>query len=229
MTIWLTLLTLGSAMAVVEEPTEERSSNNCHCEQVQHGGIHGASPASMCDKGCPGGTFCSQAQLRPQTTLSPGVIACEPPFCPPHPHPHLHPFLMARSFTAAGHGRARLSTAARGFAPRRRPRPVVSQCPSMGPKTTGWGRRSGLGVRTWARSRSASWATLAPGPPAPPRPSTSNSVRSGATLRESRRLPRPRPKRLSCLPSEAWSVRVPATHRLSTTLPPPYHQPKLEA
>jgi len=86
MTIWLTLLTLGSAMAVVEEPTEERSSNNCHCEQVQHGGIHGASPASMCDKGCPGGTFCSQFHCS-GTRARPSIHGCAWLCAPPPPPP----------------------------------------------------------------------------------------------------------------------------------------------
>lgn len=89
------VLTIGSAVAVVQEDaTEEWGSHsptgNCHCEQTKAGGVHGHSPASFCDKGCPGGAFCSQFHCggtRASPSLHGCAWLCAPPPPPPSPPP----------------------------------------------------------------------------------------------------------------------------------------------
>ena len=135
-------LMIGTAMAVVEENAAEEwgsrsPTGNCHCEQTQVGGVHGHSPASFCDKGCPGGSFCSQARVPPHPLLPLATIPLRPhpaplllpayvfpPYCSTSTHtsPHALVYFLARSFTAAALGRSRRSTGVRGCAPRPLPR-----------------------------------------------------------------------------------------------------------
>jgi len=84
-------LMIGTAMAVVEENAAEEwgsrsPTGNCHCEQTQAGGVHGHSPASFCDKGCPGGSFCSQFHCG-GTRASPSLHGCAWLCAPPPPSP----------------------------------------------------------------------------------------------------------------------------------------------